>query len=296
MDELDYWIALHGAPEMGPVVFRRLLDRFGSCRVILEETERNDLAAVRGMTAERIEGVVHARSGLDHARKLLDTLRRAGVRALRMTDADYPAALQELPNPPPLIYLFGDIRAQDRRAVAMVGTTKPSGKGRAIAEELAARLAGKGLAVVSGFAHGVDAAAHRGAFKGGGRSILCIPFGIRQFRPRPDFPPLEEIAQRGAILSECPPDAEWSSRAAIQRNRIIAALGAATVVIETRPRGGTMHTVKAAVGLLRPLFALKYREPPESARGNAILIARGATPITMLNDAEKILAVLPDAE
>src|SRR5208337_1289603 len=196
---------------------------------------------------------------------------------LRMTDSVYPSALHDLPDPPPLLYVFGQIGARDRRAVSMVGTTKPSERGRPIAEEFGKRFAAAGVTVVSGYAHGIDAASHRGAFRGGGRSILCIPYGIRRFKSRPDFPALVEIAQRGAVVSECPPD------------RIIAALGRAVFVIETPPRGGTLHTVRAAEQLGRPLFVLKYHTPPESARGNSILIARGATDVSMFGEIGKIL-------
>jgi DNA processing protein len=174
----------------------------------------------------------------------------------------------------------------------MAGTTRPSDRGRAIAEQFGARFAAGGATVVSGYAHGIDAASHRGAFKGGGRSILCVPYGIRRFRSRPDFPALSEIAQRGGVVSECPPDQEWSAAAAVARDRIIAALGRALLVIETRPRGGTLHAVRAAEQLRRPVFALQYRTPPESARGNSILIARGAVPVSRFGEAGLILESL----
>ena len=118
---------------------------------------------------------------------------------------------------------------------------------------------------------------------------MVLPYGIRHYKPRPDFPPLQEITHRGALVTECPPDHEWSSRAAVARNRIIAALSRALFVIETRTRGGTMHTVKAAEQLRRPIFALRYQEAPENARGNSILLARNATEISTFGDAQKVI-------
>jgi DNA processing protein len=293
--EISYWALLHALPGMGPVTFRRLLDRFGSAAEVVEKADRDTLAEVRGMRGELADALLACRNRLDTAERMVAALQKKGVRLLRMTDSDYPAALLDLPDPPPLLYVLGDIGAQDRRAVSMVGTTKPSPRGRPIAEEFGKRFAAAGVTVVSGYAHGIDAASHRGAFKGGGRSILCIPYGIRHFKSRADFPALAEIAQRGAVVSECPPDLEWSASAAVARDRIIAALGRAVFVIETRPRGGTLHTVRAAEQLGRPLFVLKYRTPPESARGNSILIARGATDVSMFGEIGKVFDCLgPD--
>ena len=204
------------------------------------------------MRRELADALLACRSRLDSAERMVAALQKKGVHLLRMTDPAYPAALHDLPDPPPLLYVLGEIGAQDRRAVSMVGTTKPSERGRPIAEEFGKRFAAAGVTVVSGYAHGIDAASHRGAFKGGGRSILCVPYGIRHFKSRPDFPALAEIAQRGAVVSECPPDLEWSAAAAVARDRIIAALGRAVFVIETRPRGGTLHTVRAAEQLGPP--------------------------------------------
>lgn len=283
-NELTYQVLLHATPDVGPVTFRRLVDRFGSARAVIEDAALDDLASVRGVTRELAFRVFSARANTEWAERTVDHCRHRGVRILRMADAAYPRALHDLLNPPPLLYMFGEIAAQDERSAGMVGTTKPSDKGRAIAEEFGVRLGQAGVTVVSGFAHGIDAAAHRGAFRGGGRSILCVPFGLRHYKSRPDFPPLAELTQRGAVVSECPPDQEWSAMAAVARDRIIAALSRAVFVVETRPRGGTMHTVAAAEQLSRPLFALQYADPPESARGNSLLIARGATPLQRFGD------------
>jgi DNA processing protein len=290
--EISYWALLHALPGMGPVTFRRLLDRFGSAAQAVEKADRDSLAEVRGVGPELAEGLLACRSRLDWAERTVAALQKRGVHLIRMTDSAYPSALRDLLDPPPLLYVLGEIGARDRRAVSVVGTTKPSERGRPIAEEFSRRFAEAGVTVVSGYAHGIDAAAHRGAFRGGGRSILCIPYGIRRFKSRPDFPALAEIAQRGAVVSECPPNLGWSAAAAVARDRIIAALGRALFVIETRPRGGTLHTVRAAEQLGRPLFVLKYHAPPEPARGNSILIARGAADVSRFGQIGKILDVV----
>ena len=288
-DDLAYWVALHSLEGMGPVTFRRLVERFGGARGVVEESDHATLGEVRDLSRPLAEAVLNCRNTLDVARRNIELLQQRGVRIARMGAEGYPRALLDLSNPPPVLYIVGEIAPEDASAVGMVGTTKPSERGRGIAEEFSGRFARAGITVVSGYAHGIDAASHRGAFKGGGRSILCLPYGIRHYKPRPDFPPLREIARRGALVTECPPDHEWSSRAAVARNRIIAALSRALFVIETRTRGGTMHTVKAAEQLRRPIFALRYQEAPENARGNSILLARNATEISTFGDAQKVI-------
>ena len=289
---LACWAAIHRVEGIGPTLFRRLLDRFGTASEVLAQTSGEAFAPIRGMTRDVAAGLLRARQSLDNVRREVETLQSRGVRVLRMGAPDYPAALLDLPNPPPLLYVVGAIDAPDAPAVSMVGTTKPSDKGRRIAEIFARRFADAGTTVVSGFAHGIDAAAHRGAFGGGGRSILCVPYGIRRFKARMDMSPFREIAERGALVSECPPDREWSSQAAVARNRIIAALGRALFVVETRRRGGTMHTVKAAREIRRPVFALKYRQAPPSAAGNSLVIARGATAIRTFGDIAAMLEAI----
>jgi len=290
--ELASWVVLHSLPGMGPVTMRRLLDRFGSARGVLEAGQGNAILESPGVTTALAEAIRRAAASVAHAARRVEDLHRCGVRIVRIVDPAYPPALRDLRNPPPLLYIYGDIGDRDARAVGIVGTTDPSPRGRAIAEEFGARFAAAGVTVVSGYAHGIDAAAHRGAFRGGGRSVLCLPHGLRRFRARPDFPPLAEIGKRGALLSECPPDALWSRAAAIARNRIIAALGRALLVIETQPHGGAFHTVSAAESLGRPIFAVRFREPPESARGNAMLIARGATPLCAFAEINEVLRVV----
>lgn len=290
--ELAYWALLHAVPGMGPVTFRRLISRFGTARAAVAESDAQSLAEVRGMTQAMAETIIAGRARISTVEREVDDLRRRGVTLLRLSDSAYPKAFHDLIAPPPLLYAIGETGGAEHRFVGMVGTTRPSDKGRAIAEQSAARLAKAGVTIVSGYAHGIDAASHRGAFNAGGRSILILPYGIKHYRSRPDFPPLREIAQRGAIVSECPPDVEWNAAAAVARDRLIAALGQALLVVETRPKGGTMHTVRAAEELRRPIFALQYRQPPESARGNSILIARGATPITRLAEVDGILESL----
>jgi len=292
VDETSYWMALHAVEGMGPITFRRLVSGFGSAKAAVENHAAPAMAHIPNMTTAMREAIARIPEEISRWESLADKLRLRGVRIVRMGRPGYPAALMALPNPPPLLYLLGDIAAVASRSVSIVGTRKPSDKGKALATQFAARFAADGLSVVSGYAHGIDAAAHRGAFDAGGRSILCLPYGIVNFKSRADFPDIATIGRNGAIISECPPEQEWTSASAIARNRIIAALGEALLVIETPVKGGTMHTVKAAQELRRPIFAVQYQNPSDAARGNSVLIARGAIPIETFADIRKVTQTL----
>ena len=291
-EETCCWMALHAVDGMGPATFRRLISGFGSARAVVENASAALLAHLPHFTTAMQEAIARIPKDLPRWERMADKLRLRGVRIVRMGRPGHPPALMDLQNPPPLLYVLGNIADGDRRSVSMVGTTKPTDKGKSVATQFAARFAANAITVVSGYAHGIDAAAHRGAFEAGGRSILCLPYGIANFKSRPDFPDIAEIGRRGAIISECPPEQEWTSASAIARNRIIAALGSALFVIETPIRGGTMHTVKAAELLQRPVFVLKYQTHPEAARGNSILIARGATPISTFTEIGRVVESL----
>ena len=291
-DTLSAWVALHSVPGMGPVTFRRLVRRFGDVRRGVDDDTEESLAEVARLQPSVAEQVLRARSRLDWAERTLAALAERGVRALRDTDADYPGALKSVPNPPPLLYVLGELLPGDAEAVGIVGVTRPSERGLAVARGLAMRLARAGVAVVSGFAEGVDNAAHLGALEEGGRTLLCLPHGIRRHRLREGWPPPGELAQRGAALSEQPPDTDWETQAALNRNRLIVALSRAIVIVETGAKGGTMNTFQHAVEMSRPVFAVRYQDPAPSARGNALCLARGARPLDRFRDVEEVLAVV----
>lgn len=291
-DPLAAWVALHSVPGMGPVTFLRLLRRFGDVRRVIEEATEEDLAEVARLQPSVAEQVLRARSRLDWAERTLAALAERGVRVLRLSDAGYPEALKSIPSAPPLLYCLGELRPEDTAAAAIVGATRPSERGLAVARGIALRLARAGVTVVSGYAEGVDNAAHLGALEEGGRTVLCLPHGIRRLRLREGWPAPGDLAERGAVLSEQPPDCDWESQAALNRNRLIAALSRAVVVVETGPKGGTMNTFQHALEMRRPVFPIRYEDPAPSARGNAICIARGARPLLRLGDVEEIVEVV----
>ena len=291
-DSVASWVAVHSVPGMGHVTFRRLLSRFGTMERVLEHSDDGTLDDVLRLEPSLRQGVLRAKARMEWATRTLETLSEHAVRVVRSVDSDYPQALRDLPDGPPLLYQFGEWRAEDIRSVGIVGSTRPSGRGRDISRGLGMRLARAGITVVSGFALGVDDAAHLGALGEGGRTVICLPCGVRRFQPRAEWPSMRELSERAVVLSERPPDADWETHAALSRNRLIAALSRALIVAETSPKGGAMNTLEHAQRLGRCTFAVKFRNAPQSGRGNAIALAKGAQPLQSLGDVDRVAAAL----
>ena len=284
-DELAAWLALHAVEGLGAASITRLVSTFRSPQAVLAAT-RDELAAVPKLPASAAEGIAREAARLGRHRGVARRLAAEGVAALRREDRDYPARLLDLPSSPPLLFVKGRLPPPRRKALAIVGTTRASEQGILVATRLASHFARAGWVVVSGNANGIDAAAHRGALASGGPTVFVLPTGILAFRAQPGYPPGAELWARAAAVSEVYPLAPWATAAALARNRLIAALSDAVVVVETRERGGALGTLRHALALGRRGFVVRFRNPSLSAVGNALAEAHGAIPIRSLRELE----------
>lgn len=299
-DQLVYWVALHGVPGLGPVTYRRLLERFGDPQTVLLDTTKRDMNAVPWLRDKLVKDIFSAREKLSDVASIVKKLTYDGVRIVTLYDGDYPQKIRMLKNGPVVLYIRGKYPEMDRKAVAIVGSTRPSDKGYRIALEAARRLAQKGITIVSGYARGVDTAAHLGALgtmetaedREPGRTIMTIPTGLDRFVWKRSFNPYIRNNRNYSIVSESFPTQEWSVGATLSRNRLIAGLSDAVFVVETDVGGGAAHTFSHARKLGRMTFALRYRNPPKSALGNEPLLSQGAIPISSYKDLDKIAAYL----
>jgi len=191
-------------------------------------------------------------------------------------DPDYPVGLRDLPDAPAAVFLVGSDPPPVEEAVAIVGSRAASPYGLQQAARLAGDLARLGFVVVSGLARGIDAAAHRGALEAGGRTVAVIPSGLDAITPRHHEALAGEIAARGTVLSECASGSPLGRGSFVKRNRLIAALAAATVVVEAAERSGALITAAFASGLGRPVLAVPGDVDRETARGCHALIRGGA--------------------
>jgi len=206
----------------------------------------------------------------------IDRARRIGAAILTPDDDLYPALLRIAPDPPCVLYVLGDLRAVDILAVAVVGARRATPQGAALAREIGRGLAASGFTVVSGMARGVDAAAHRGALDAGGRTIAVLGSGVDRIYPEEHRDLAAAIARHGAVVSEFPIGTGPLPRFFPERNRIIAALSWATVVVEAAEGSGSLITADLALDAGRLVFAVPGPVGEPNADGTNALLREGA--------------------
>lgn len=246
-------------------------------------------------TLERIEGVsprlvaALQNSVAGTSDTIIEQCRRHAVDILSIEDEEYPEQLRTCDDAPLILYLRGDIQALNSpRMLAVVGARKASREGRLIARRWSAHLARAGVTIVSGMAYGVDAAAHGGALEGGGKTVAVLGCGIGRLAGT-QLRQAEAIAERGCVVSEYPPETEARAEHFPQRNRIIAGLCAASVVIEAGIRSGSMITAGQALGYGREVLAVPGSVLTDAYAGCHQLIRDGAE---LVASAETILTLL----
>ncbi|HLE89231.1 MAG TPA: DNA-processing protein DprA [Candidatus Limnocylindria bacterium] len=281
--ERPYWISLSLVPGMGPVGFGRLLHRFGSARAawaagapLLESLPRlpDDAAPMLSRLRRAGASVI--------AGRVTGAAQRAGGVVVTALDAGYPPSLAAVDPRPPLLYLAGDPAALTRPCVAVVGTRRATGYGRACTIEIADELARAGVTVISGLALGIDGEAHRAAVAAGGRSVAVLPSPLdRVYPPRHRELAARLVATGGALVSELPPAQAVGRPDFARRNRIIAGLARAVVVVEAPDRSGALLTVAAAIGYGREVFAVPGPIDAVASRGcNRLIADHQATIVT----------------
>jgi len=207
----------------------------------------------------------------------LERHRSGGVTVLPYGHPSYPLSLIDDPEPPPLLFRQGPAEIQDRPRVAVVGTRKCTQYGRDVAHRLGIALAASGVDVVSGLASGIDAAAHAGAIKADPTmTIAVVAGGVDVIYPPTNHGLYGQIAQHGVLLSEWPLGARPDKWRFPARNRLVAALSAAVVVVESALRGGSMYTVDEAIERNRPVFAVPGPIHSPVSQGTHHLISEGA--------------------
>jgi len=211
------------------------------------------------------------------ASRLWDELTEHAVQILVRGWLGYPEHLwmAQGDDAAPVLFVIGNLEVFRRPAVGFCGSRKASERGLDIAAECARFLVTNGFNVVSGYAHGVDLAAHRAALEAGGTTTLVLAEGILHFRVKADIKAVANPTNL-LVVSEFPPRIPWAGRHAMTRNRTICGLSNAMILVESGADGGTFDCGKAALNQRCPLFVVEYAQPPDSAGGNAFFLERGA--------------------
>src|SRR6185437_8512263 len=244
---IEHWLRLAMTDGIGPILIRRIIDATGGAEAACNASVAV-LRVIEGIGTSKANAIRQSMS----AAPVDDELARCkaiGVSLICPDDEIYPALLKEIPDPPAVLYLKGDLQPRDLNAIAIVGSRKCSFYGREQAERFAALLAGAGFTVISGGARGIDSSAHRGAMSHPqGRTIAVLGSGIDVPYPPENAPLFEEIAKsgRGAVLSEYPLGSPPMRENFPRRNRIVRGLSRGVLVIEADQRSGALITARQA--------------------------------------------------
>ena len=281
-DDYVGWVALALTPGLGARTAGKLLREFGSPDAIFN-------ASLTALEAQRLPAAVaqalHSRRPLSDAAKELAQVQAAGCRLLTWDEPQYPARLREIYDPPPLLYVRGNIELLNRHTISMVGARRPTPYGNQMAERLSKDLADRGLVISSGLARGIDASAHKGALNSpAGATIGVLGCGIDVVYPKENKKIFEQIEQRGAIISEFPMGTFPAPQNFPIRNRIIAGMALGVVVVEGAQYSGSLITARLAMEFGREVFGVPGHVTQPSSFGPNQLIKQGAKLVTGWED------------
>src|SRR5215470_10289056 len=265
------WIALNMTPGVGPRVTARLLEHFGSAEAVFE-APRRELALLR-LTPETIETIAN-RELHERAEREIESVRKLGGDILVLDDGVYPTLLRETYDPPVTLYVKGAwSECLEQPCVAIVGSRRCSTYGQNAALMFARELAQRGVTIISGLARGIDAAAHRGALEGGGKTVAVMGTGLDQFYPRDHSRlALEILKHGGALVTQFPLATPPVSENFPYRNRVISGLSLGVVVVEAAENSGSLITARLAMEQNREVFAVPGNITSRNSFGTNYLI------------------------
>lgn len=249
------------------------MDHFDSPSLVFQ-APRADLLAVDGMTRRLASAIQHHRTP-EGVRQDLDRAMNKGYKIVTMADAAYPPLLLQIPDPPPFLYLFGEL-VPHMVNISVVGSRNATPYGISATKRLCGDLAMLGITVVSGMAIGIDTAAHEGALAEKGKTIAVLGSGFEKVYPAVNRKLFHKIAENGAVISEFPLATDPEAHNFPVRNRIISGLSLGTVVVEATKKSGSLITARLAAEQNREVFAVPGSIQSFKSMGTHTLIKQGA--------------------
>jgi DNA processing protein len=272
--ETFYWLGLSLTPGVGAILFKRLLDRFGTPEAVFRASVK-ELLQVEGL-GEKVAGEIRKGPSAERVQKEFHLVEEAGGFLLTLKDEAYPKRLKEIHDPPPVLYGRGELKREDDLAVSIVGSRKTSPYGRVVAERMSRELVRHGITIVSGMARGIDSVAHWGALSEGGRTIAVLGCGIDVVYPPENRTLFGKIIEKGVVFSEFPMGSLPEGGHFPKRNRIISGLSLGVVVVQASGGSGSLITANCALEQGREVFAVPANVGMEGGRGTNQLIKDGA--------------------
>lgn len=296
--ERAYWLAWSQISGIGPILLLRLQQHFGTLAAAWTAAP-TDLGQVEGFGPQTVKVVAIGRSRI-HPEQLLQQHERANPNFWTPDETDYPRLLLEISSPPPVLYYRGEVQLQENQGVTplvgIVGTRNPSEYGRRWTRKISATLARNGFTVVSGLADGIDTEAHRGCMEAGGRTLAVLGTGVDVVYPPQNRELYKQILNQGLVVSEYP-DGTTPDRAHFPaRNRIIAGLSRAVLVMEAPTKSGALITARFANDFGRDVYVLPGSLDNPRSLGCLGLLSKGASAILSEADLLEMLGAMPQLD
>jgi DNA processing protein len=290
-----YWLAWSQINGVGPVLLKRIQQHFETLENAWKASERA-LLQVNGLGSKLITNILTQRSQLN-PQLLLEEHSRQNPHFWTPADADYPRLLWEIPSPPPVLYYRGQVKMSENQGqipgIAIVGTRFPTEHGKRWTKKISMGLAKSDFTVISGLAAGIDGQAHRSCLEAGGRTIAVLGTGLDLVYPPQNRQLFEEIAEKGLILSEYPVGTKPDRGNFPARNRIIAGLSRAILVMEAPEKSGSLITARYANEFCRDVYTLPNSPDVAEAKGCLTLIHNGAEVILSEETLLETLGAIP---
>lgn len=268
-----YNVAIGLVPKVGDKLTKYLISYLGSAENVFKANKKK-LMSVPGIGSGVADEILNSKEILLKAEEIIKTAEKSNAQILFYTDANYPKRLKELADAPTLLYYNGSANLNAARTISIVGTRNASEYGKAITEKIVSELASYNVVVISGLAYGIDIAAHKACIKHGVPTIGVMGSGLDIIYPAQHKKTAEEMIANGGLLTENTFGVKPDAPRFPERNRIIAGLGDALIVVETAEKGGTLITAEIAYSYNKEIYAVPGNLGVKSSEGSNKLIVQ----------------------
>lgn len=282
LSEIRDWIGLSLVPDVGPKRFVLLLNHFGSPKEVFSSSlkELEKIPDIGRAVAQNIKNF----KLWDEVEKQSLRVGKEGIRFITLKSPEYPLNLKNIYDPPPYLFLKGEIKKEDQKALAIVGTRTPSSYGKLIAEKISRDLAERGITIISGFARGIDSISHHYALETEGRTIGVLGSGLDVIYPAENKKLAQRMEKNGALISEFLLGTQPEGTNFPKRNRLISGLSLGVIIIEAGNKSGALITAKLALEQGREVFAIPGNISSKKSEGTNWLIKKGAVLVARSED------------
>jgi DNA processing protein len=281
MTELEAWLLLKKAPQLGDLGFLKVLEKFGTPSAVFK-ANFVDLKAVKIFKKTTLDWIKNP--DLKSIQPCLDWVKKDNCTIVTLSDENYPELLKEITDPPSVLYVLGDVGLLNSIQIGVVGSRNPTQGGVENAYEFSKQLANYDINIISGMAMGIDASAHLGCLEGGAKTLAVCGTGLDRVYPAKHKNLAHQISKQGVLISEFSIGTPPIARNFPRRNRVISGMSLGTLVVEATLKSGSLITARLASEQGREVFAIPSSIHNIKAQGSHFLIKQGAKLVENITD------------